>query len=127
MDENLCTFSERLKAERNRLGWSQTELGEIANAAKRTVIDWEKGATSPNATQLMAMAAKGLNLNYVLTGCGASPQPTVAPRLTSEHRALLDNYDHCAPADQAAIRRLAATAAECGDQPVGNKRGKRSA
>lgn len=68
MHEIFRTFAERLKAERTRLGWNQSALGEIAGAAKRTVIEWEKGATSPNATQLMAMAAQGMNLDYVLTG-----------------------------------------------------------
>jgi transcriptional regulator with XRE-family HTH domain len=59
---------ERLREERQRRGLSQPALGEIAGAAKRTVIDWEKGASSPSAVQLSALAAAGLDVLYVVTG-----------------------------------------------------------
>lgn len=61
-------IGDRLKFERVRLGLSQTAFGEIAGAAKRTVIDWEKGATSPTAVQLSALVKHGLRVAYVLTG-----------------------------------------------------------
>jgi transcriptional regulator with XRE-family HTH domain len=59
---------ERLREERQRRGLSQPALGEIAGAAKRTVIDWEKGASSPSAVQLSALAAAGFDVLYVITG-----------------------------------------------------------
>lgn len=61
-------IGERLKEERKRVGLTQPELAEIASSAKRTVIDWEKGVSSPTAAQLAALASAGLNVLYVVTG-----------------------------------------------------------
>ncbi|WP_140919145.1 helix-turn-helix transcriptional regulator [Limnobaculum xujianqingii] len=58
----------RLKEERERLGLTQPQLAEVANASKRTVIEWEKGATSPSAVQLSALSFVGVDVQYVLTG-----------------------------------------------------------
>lgn len=61
-------IGERLKDERKRLGLTQPGLAEAAGAAKRTVIDWEKGVSSPTAVQLEAMATVGMDVLYVVTG-----------------------------------------------------------
>lgn len=61
-------LGERLKEERQRLKLTQPELAEAAGAKKRTVIDWEKGVSSPTAIQLEALALKGLDVLYVVTG-----------------------------------------------------------
>lgn len=58
----------RLRAERRRLGINQTEFGAIAGASKRTVIEWEKGSTSPSAVQLSALSGAGVDIVYVVTG-----------------------------------------------------------
>lgn len=60
----------RLKHERERLKLTQTEFGKLVGAAKRTVIEWEKSVTSPNAVQLSAFAEAGVDVSYVL---GISP------------------------------------------------------
>lgn len=61
-------IGERLKEERKRLGLTQPGLAEVAGAAKRTVIDWEKGVSSPTAAQLEALARVGMDVLYVVTG-----------------------------------------------------------
>lgn len=61
-------IGERLKNERQRLGLTQPALAEAAGAAKRTVIDWEKGVSSPTAAQLEALARMDLDVLYVVTG-----------------------------------------------------------
>lgn len=58
----------RLKEERERLKLTQPQFGEAAGAAKRTVIEWEKGATSPSTVQLAALGEIGVDTHYVLTG-----------------------------------------------------------
>src|SRR5690349_1141193 len=58
----------RLKEERERLELTQPSFAEAAGAKKRTVIDWEKGVSSPTAVQLAALAAVGVDALYVLTG-----------------------------------------------------------
>ena len=61
-------LGERLKAERERLGLSQTGFAAIAGASKHAQINWEKGVASPNATALAAWADQGLDVLYVVTG-----------------------------------------------------------
>lgn len=58
----------RLKEERNRLKLTQPEFAAAAGAAKRTLIEWEKGETSPSAVQLSALRDIGVDVFYVLTG-----------------------------------------------------------
>lgn len=61
-------IGERLKLERERLGLNQPEFAEYAGAKKRTLIDWEKNVSSPTAVQLSALAAIGVNVQFVLVG-----------------------------------------------------------
>lgn len=79
----------RIKEERERLGLSQPQLAALANASKRTVIEWEKSATSPNAVQLSALAEHGLDAHYVVTGT-RSNKPT--DNYLSEPEVALVNY-----------------------------------
>jgi DNA-binding XRE family transcriptional regulator len=39
----------RLKEERKRLGYNQSDFAELAGASKHSQINWEKGASFPNA------------------------------------------------------------------------------
>jgi transcriptional regulator with XRE-family HTH domain len=64
----FMSISKRLKSERERLGLSQPQLGELVKAGKTTVINWEKGASAPDAVQLAAIAAAGADVLYILTG-----------------------------------------------------------
>lgn len=66
-------LGDRLREERARLRLNQAQMGAIAGAAKRTVIDWEKGATSPGAAQLSALSDAGFDVLYVLTGARSLP------------------------------------------------------
>lgn len=59
---------ERLKEERERLQMTQPAFAAAAGAAKRTLIEWEKGSTSPNAVQLSALGEIGVDVLYVVTG-----------------------------------------------------------
>lgn len=61
-------IGDRLKEERERLKMTQPQFAEAAGAAKRTLIEWEKGTTSPNAVQLSALQKIGVDVFYVLTG-----------------------------------------------------------
>ncbi|EPL63709.1 Putative phage repressor [Stutzerimonas stutzeri B1SMN1] len=65
-------IGERLKEERKRLGLTQPGLADVAGAAKRTVIDWEKGVSSPTAAQLEALSRVGMDVLFVVTGLRAN-------------------------------------------------------
>lgn len=105
---DIHPIASRLKEERERLGMTQPVFAEAAAAKKRTLIDWEKGVSSPTAVQLAALATIGVDVAYVLTGCRLfKPEPAITP----EQRALVTDYEACSPSDQAALRRTAAAMA----------------
>ena len=58
----------RIREERTRLGLNQPDFAEIAGISKRTLIDWEKDVSSPNAVQLAALHSGGVDVTYVITG-----------------------------------------------------------
>lgn len=98
---------ERLRLERDRLGWSQQQAATAVGIRREMWAKYEAGA-EPGAKTLTAMAEAGVDVMYVLTGRRAFvPAAPVVP----EHRALIADYDACSPRDQAALRRTAAAMA----------------
>jgi transcriptional regulator with XRE-family HTH domain len=73
-EENSMSLGGRLKAERERLGLTQPALGELMDASKRAVLDWEKGVSSPTAAALSKLAAAGGDVLFVVTGRHAELQ-----------------------------------------------------
>lgn len=91
------SLSERLKAERDRLGFTQPQIAALADVGKTTVINWEKGLSSPTAAQLEALSKFGLDVLFVVTGefkGGAQPAPTLSP----EESTLLEYFRAAPPA-----------------------------
>lgn len=111
----------RLKDERERLGITQPVFAEAANAKKRTLIDWEKGVSSPTAVQLSALAEIGVDVMYVLTGQRSGTA------LTTREAALLDNYRHSDEAGQRIIDGAASAAAQPEQGLAGGKQGRKTA
>jgi len=98
-------LNSRLKEERTRLGLTQQAFAEFSLAKKRTIADWEKGVSSPTAVQLEALSIIGFDVLYVITGTRSVGLPVQnAGRLNREEEVLLDNYRHCSPKEQAAIK-----------------------
>ncbi|HCL4186267.1 TPA: helix-turn-helix domain-containing protein [Pseudomonas aeruginosa] len=102
-------FGERLRAERERLGFSQQEFADICGVTMRTQRNYEKGDRQPDASYLAALTKAGGDVLFVLTGLrqGATTQPPAQEQeapLTPEERALLDNYRHSPPDAQAALK-----------------------
>jgi transcriptional regulator with XRE-family HTH domain len=113
----MSEIGDRIKEERERLGLTQPQFAEAAGAAKRTLIEWEKGATAPTAVQLSALGKIGVDMLYILTGqrtggTGGGPSTSSGSAITPRETALLDNYRACAEEDQRAIDRVALCAAE---------------
>ncbi len=99
----------RLREERERLGLSQSEMGEIGGVKKLAQLNYEKSVRQPDASYLTAIAAIGVDVMYVLTGQRGAP---AQPVLSRREAALVDNYRHCAQEDQQAIDRVALNAAK---------------
>lgn len=64
----ISVIGNRIREERERLGLTQPQFADAAGAAKRTLIEWEKGSTSPTAVQLSALYTIGVDTQYILTG-----------------------------------------------------------
>ena len=105
------TLGERLKEERERLGYTQPAFAAVADAKKHAQINWEKGSAFPNAAALQAWSKVGLDVLYVVTGQRSLPVPpteALPPRL----RALVDNYQHTDAAGREIIEATASAAAQ---------------
>lgn len=84
-------LGDRLREERERLGYTQPAFAEVAGAKKHAQINWEKGAAFPNAAALEAWSKVGLDVLYVVTGQragGVKPAPT----LTAEEETMLGYF-----------------------------------
>lgn len=64
----MVTFGERLREERERLGLSQTQFGELAQVTKKSQMLYESDQRSPKADYLTSVANAGIDVQYVLTG-----------------------------------------------------------
>jgi transcriptional regulator with XRE-family HTH domain len=58
----------RLIEERKRLGLNQDKMAEKGGVAKRTYCDYESGVSEPKASFFSAIAAEGVDVQYILTG-----------------------------------------------------------
>ena len=97
-------FGERIKEERERLGFNQGDFAALAEATRKTLFNWESGAASPNAAVLAAWAQHGLDVLYVVTGERLSAQPATDPA----EQVLLDSYRRCKPDAKANLIQTAA-------------------
>lgn len=99
----MRSISGRLKAERERVGLSQQALADLCGISLRSQQNYEKGDRSPDADYLAAIAARGIDIMYVLTGQNTGSASS-AGALTKEDRELLREY-HEADADGRSIAR----------------------
>lgn len=110
-----------MREERKRLKLSQAVLAQAAGIARESWVRYEADAMAPGSAVLAALAAKGADVSYVLTGVrapvyagGPIRGDSVALVLTAEESALVDNYRHASAEGR---RALAATSAAVA-QPV---------
>lgn len=99
----------RLRQERERLGLSQKNFGEIGGVEANAQGKYESGGRAPKADYLSRVAERGVDILYVLTGMAT---PTQLDNLTQFEEKILGNYRAMLKEDQDAIRRLTSTLAE---------------
>lgn len=105
----------RLKQERERLGYTQPVFAEFAGAKRRTLIDWEKGVSSPTAVQLAGLARAGADVLFILTGhrrLATMVQEPTPWLLNDRQTALLGHYRILSEVDKLALERIAAALAQ---------------
>ena len=64
----MVSFGERLREERERMGLTQTDFGDLAGVTKKTQMLYESGDRSPKADYLSAIGTVGVDVEYLLTG-----------------------------------------------------------
>lgn len=99
-------LQDRFKTERERLGLTQPQVAALTSVGKTTVINWEKGASSPTAAQLEVLSQFGMDVLFVVTGMHAGGVEP-APALTADEQTLLDYYRQASvPVRRAALGAL---------------------
>ncbi len=69
---------ERLKAERERLGLSQTDFGRFGDVSKNSQLAYEQGKAAPDVGYLARIAEKGVDVAYLFTGVRTIARPGLA-------------------------------------------------
>ncbi len=79
-------IGERLREERERLGFSQTALAAIGGAGRKTQFNYETGERVPDGEYFSEIFKVGADIHYILTG---EPSGT---RLSVDEQMLLTGY-----------------------------------
>lgn len=83
------TIGKRLKEERERLGFNQTDLAAIGGVGRKSQFNYEDDERRADAAYLAAVAAAGVDVRYVITGLREGPAPVA---LTAEEQVLVDGF-----------------------------------
>lgn len=93
----------RLREERERLGMTQRVFGDIGGVEPNAQGKYESGERMPRADYLAALATRGVDALYVLSG---ERTPAPLESLTAEESGLLGAFRRLPAADKAALRHL---------------------
>lgn len=96
------SMGERLRDERKRLGYSQSEFAELVGASYKSQLRWEKNESSPSAEALAIWAGVGLDVLFVVTGVGGGAN-SVIPKMSPDRQEVLNAYDQMSPEGQRAF------------------------
>ncbi|MGM9512825.1 XRE family transcriptional regulator [Roseateles sp. DB2] len=112
-------IGERLRAERQRLGYAQADFGAAVGVSKTTQFNYEAGDRTPDARYLRKAATLGLDLLHVVTGSkegsGIDRHVRIPPLqshdsagnpLLNEDAAAYDTGGLCFPKEWLAARNL---------------------
>lgn len=75
LEPKANSIGNRIHQIRETLGLNQSEFADLANSSQRAIQNYELGKSTPGGKILKALASKGFNINWVLTGDGEMKQP----------------------------------------------------
>ncbi|WAH56714.1 helix-turn-helix transcriptional regulator [Pseudomonas silvicola] len=105
----MTGIGSRLREERDRLGLTQKEFGDIGGVEPNAQGKYESGERTPKANYLAKVATQGVDVLYVLTGVRT---PIPADRLSQAEEHVLGHYRVLPREGQDAIRQMANSLAE---------------
>lgn len=106
--EEKLSIGARLREERKRLRMTQADFAQVAGLSRVTQRYYENDERSPDAEYLAAVAAIGVDVQYVITG----QRSGLAASLASDEAALLDNYRHSSDEGRASMRTVSSALAK---------------
>lgn len=108
----MSSIGERLREERDRLGFNQTAFGAIGGVQKQAQLKYEKDEREPGAGYLAAIGKVGADVQYIVTG-----EPS-SGALTDDEKALVNNFRAAPIAVKAAMMAAGAAGAAPASGPV---------
>nr|VFK46582.1 MAG: hypothetical protein BECKTC1821E_GA0114239_10672 [Candidatus Kentron sp. TC] len=111
----MTNLPSRLRDERKRLGYNQTDFGNLGNVTRKTQMLYEKGEYVPNAHYLSAIEGAGADVSYILTGRRGGAPPT------DEEARVLAQYRGSPPDVREGVRLILGETSR-GDKPEGRGR-----
>lgn len=81
------TIATRIKEERSRLGMNQEEFAGLAGLNRTAQVRYEKGERHPDSKYLEAVAAAGVDIQYVITGVRQGSMDAAEADLLARFRA----------------------------------------
>lgn len=93
----------RIRAERERLGMTQRAFGDIGGVEPNAQGRYESGERTPKADYLAAVAARGVDALYVLSGV---PTRVAVGALSPVEERVLSGFRQLSAADQQAIEQV---------------------
>ncbi|UVJ45917.1 helix-turn-helix domain-containing protein [Pseudomonas sp. LS1212] len=115
----MSGIGSRIREERERLGLTQRVFGDIGGVEPNAQGKYENGERTPKADYLAAVAERGVDVLYVLTGVRT---PTPLGHLTQTEERVLGCYRVLHQEDQNALHRLVTTLAELSAFTAGKPR-----
>lgn len=104
----MSGIGDRIREERERLRLSQTAFGEIGGVKANAQGKYESGERFPGADYLAAVADRGVDVLYVVTG---ERKPTTADSIPADEAQLLEHYRSLPAAVKVSVANLATTLA----------------
>ena len=89
-----ATFGQRLKEERLRLDLTQGELAEKMGVRPLTIIQYEKGKSSPSVNFVYTLQNIGFDIVYLMTATANPHLAEFSPALIREVADLVDQIEH---------------------------------
>jgi len=100
----MSELGDRLRAERDRHGGSQTAFGALGGVSRNTQMHYETGERTPDAAYLASLIPHGVDVWFVLTG---QPFPPEAETVTGPAARLLTIFNALSPEAQVALLGIA--------------------
>lgn len=101
-------LGDRLREERERLGFKQSDFAALAGSTRKTQFNYESGERNPDAAYLQAILGVGADVLYILTGRPGVPAMTPEQERAGYVTAVLS------PAEWNAIQALRSSGALIG-------------